>query len=412
MLHPTHRALWLWVLAPIALLAASPTAASPWPSGSEIEISIDDATSDLSGATWNPLSQSLWVIRQNRDVWEFQYNAGSGSFELFQMLGLPSGIGSDIEACAQVDHGTADELYTLAENQGRIARVVELDTAPVVQQTWNLEVTNNGHALPPETLGAGAEGLEFVPDADLLAAGFRFPDGSAFSGSTKGMGGLMFVGHQIDGRLHVFDLNPDTSNDFVNHGSFLTGASEIAGLHFDRTSALMYLWHSPSGVNSLEISTLSSNALQGTLDTLELYDSAMPTGNLEGIAVVSRTSCGEFGSLDTERALFLTRDGGSPNLVYFDEHPCDCTGAENEMEFDVCASMGHLSGGCVCLDKDLDGDVDCDDFHPAISSQCVAQVPSLSLAGRVIAALLLLLGSAPFLSSSRRGRESATRGSL
>ena len=96
-----------------------------------------------------------------------------------------------------------------------------------------------------------------MPDAALLAAGFRFPDGSAFGGSTKGMGGLLFVGHQIEGRLHVFDVNPGVSDDFINHGSFLTSAGEIAGLHFDRTSALMFVWHNPSNVNSLEVSTLS-----------------------------------------------------------------------------------------------------------------------------------------------------------
>ena len=91
------------------------------------------------------------MIRQNRQVWEFLYDEDFGSFELFQTRVLPSGIGSDIEACTQVDHAIADELYTLAENQGRIARVVDIDTAPVVQQVWNLEVSNNGHALPPET---------------------------------------------------------------------------------------------------------------------------------------------------------------------------------------------------------------------------------------------------------------------
>jgi hypothetical protein len=214
----------------------------------------------------------------------------------------------------------------------------------------------------------------------------------------------MFVGHQINGRLHVFDLNPDVSNDFVNHGSFLTSTSEIAGLHFDRTSAQMYLWHSPGGVNSLEVSTLASDTLLGTLDTLELYDSAMPAGNLEGIAVVSRSSCGELGALDAERSLFLTRDGGSPNLVYFDQHPCDCTGAENESEFDACAASGDLSGGCICLDQDQDGDVDCDDFDPPIASQCVPQVPSLSLWGRAIAALFLLLGAVPLSTPSLRSR--------
>ncbi len=306
------------------LLDTSIASAFPWPGGSETSIPISGAAADLSGATWNPVSESLWVVRQNKQVWEYGYNTGTGSFELLRTLVLPSGIGigGDIEACAQVDHSAANELYTLSENKGRIARVVDIGGTTAVHASWNLEVTNNGYALPPETGLDGAEGLEFVPDANLLAAGFRFPDGSSFTGSTKGMGGLMFVGHQIEGRLHVFDVNPETSNDFVNHGSFLTSADEIAGLHFDRTSGEMFIWHNPSSVNSLEVSTLSSNTSVGTIDILWLYDSVMPTGNLEGIAVVDPASCGEFGALESERLLFLTRDSAAPNLVYFAEFPC------------------------------------------------------------------------------------------
>jgi hypothetical protein len=307
------------------LLDASLAVAVPWPGGSETEIPITGATIDLSGATWNPVSQSLWVVKQTRQLWEYGYDLDTGSFVLLRTMVLPGGIGigGDIEACAQVDHSAADEIYLLSETQGRIARVADISGTPTVLAAWNLEVTNNGHALPPETpAGIGAEGLEFAPDAQLLAAGFRFPDGSAFTGSTKGMGGLMFVGHQFEGRLHVFDLNPVASDDFINHGSFLTSADETAGLHFDRTSGKMFVWHNPSDVNSLEISMLSSNASVGKIDTLKLFDSAMPSGNIEGIAVVDQAECSQFGAAEFDRLLFLTRDAQSPNLVYFAEFPC------------------------------------------------------------------------------------------
>lgn len=376
------------------LLLTAPAGAAPWPGGTEAAIAITGASNDLSGATWNPVSQSLWVVRQNRTAWEYEYDPSAAGFQLIQTLVLPTAIGSDIEACAQVDHAATDQLYTLDEDNGRIARVVDIGGTPAVDRVWNLLVTNNGNALPPETGGAGPEGLEFVPDADLLAAGFRLPDGTPYTGSTLGMEGLMFVGHQIDGRLHVFDINPDASEDFVNHGSFLTAANEIAGLHYDRSSKLMQIWHNPASGNSLEVSTLSSDASLGTIDTLTLYDSAMPTGNLEGIATVGRASCGEFGAANSDRVLFLTRDGGSPNLVYFANFPCDCTGAENETEFDACTATGDLRGGCACLDADLDGDVDCDDFDPPISGQCqAAPVPTLGRPGLLYIALLILIGS-------------------
>jgi hypothetical protein len=390
-----HRSKLLpFVSSALCLSAAAFASAAPWPGGPETSIPISGASTDLSGATWNPHSQSLWIVRQSGQVWEYAYDAGAPGYVLVRTVVLPIGIGTDIESCAQVDRAAVDELYTLAEDHGRIARVSDVDGTPTVTRVWNLQVTNNGNALPAESLaGLGAEALEFVPDAQLLAAGFRFPNGSAFSGSTKGMGGLMFVGHQIDGRLHVFDLNPATSNDFVNHGSFLTGANEIAGLAYDRASGQMLIWHNPNNVNSLEVSKLSSNGTVGRLDTLALFDAAMPPGNLEGIAVVERSSCGELGADDASRALFFTRDSESPNLVFFDGLPCDCTGAENAAEFDACAARGDLGGGCICLDQDQDGDVDCDDFEPEISSQCVSTpVPALGGLARVgIVALLLLV---------------------
>ena len=158
--------------------------ANPWPGGSETAIPISGASSDLSGATWNPESQSIWVARQNRQVWEYAYDSGMQGFALLHTVILPSAVGADIEAIAQVDHSVTDELYTLDEDTGRIALTVDVKGTPTVQRVWNLGVTNNGHALPPETSGSGPEGLEFVPDANLLNAGFRFPDGSAFAGST------------------------------------------------------------------------------------------------------------------------------------------------------------------------------------------------------------------------------------
>jgi hypothetical protein len=105
---------------------------------------------------------------------------------------------------------------------------------------------------------------------------------------------------------------------------------------------------------------------------------------------VGRRFCGEFGSANAARALFLTRDGGSSKFIYFDAFPCDCTDSNNETEFDACVDRGDLGGGCVCLDVDLDGDVDCNDFDPPISQQCSEPVPMLS-GWRSVAAIALLL---------------------
>ncbi len=389
----------------LLLLSPAPADAVPWPGGSGTSIAVSGGESDLSGAVFNAEDETLWVLRQNRVVWQYEYDSGASTYALVQTLTLPAGIGSDIEAIAIVDPSSTDELYTLSENEGRLARTVGIGTAPAVLHTWGFEALNNGHSLPGESSGLGAEALAFVPDAFLLAAGFRFPNGAAFSGSTFGMGGLIFVGHQIDGRLHVFDVNPDVDDDFVNHGSFLSAASEIAGLEFDRIGGLMYIWHNTGG-NSLELSTLSSDGLVGTLDVESLYDSSMPAGNLEGLAIVTLDQCGLLGSADSERTVFLTRDGGSPNLIAYDEYPCDCTGALTQERFESCVSVGGLAAGCVCLDSDVDGDVDCDDVDPGLSPLCsTTAVPSFGRFGQWMLGLWVLL----FGASASRPQRPSTR---
>ncbi|MCP4759955.1 MAG: hypothetical protein GY876_10920 [Planctomycetes bacterium] len=308
-------------------ILTSLASATPWPAGPEIAIDIDDASNNLSGATWNPVTETLWVVRQNGQLWEFAYDEIAGSFELERFVSLPSGVGSDIEACMQVDQLATNELYALDENTGIVSRAIDLGGSPSVLRSWDLSAPNNGHTMPDEQGGAGPEAIEFATDSALLAAGFRLPDGSGFTGSTKGMGGLIFVGHQIDGRLHVFDVNPDVSNDFINYGSFLTSATEIAGLHFDRASGLMYIWHNPSNINSLEVTTLSSDTTAGVIDSVAVYDSDMPEGNTEGIALTGQGACGDHGADPEAQVLFLTRDGGTPNLGSFNSYPCSSSGA-------------------------------------------------------------------------------------
>jgi hypothetical protein len=222
---------------------------------------------------------------------------------------------------------SADELYTLSETQGRLARVTGLNDSAIVAQVWNFNEQNNGYALPPETpTGDGAEGVTFVPDAWLHASGFRYPDGSTFLGSTRGMHGLIFVAHQVAGRVFVFDVNPDVSEDFINHGSFLTSSTESCGLAFDRSVGQLYIWHNPTdSKNSLEVSRLTSNAAVGVLDRYEVQDSRTPIGNFEDIAIVPWDACGSLASGPQCRTLFLVQDGGTPNLVAYQGYICSGT---------------------------------------------------------------------------------------
>ena len=85
----------------------------------------------------------------------------------------------------------------------------------------------------------------------------------------------------------------------------------------------MYIWHNAPNANSLQISKLSSDDSVGTIDTIELYDSGMPVGNLEGIAVVEPAVCSDLEALDSGRRIVFTRDSEAPNLVYFADFSCN-----------------------------------------------------------------------------------------
>ncbi len=316
------RTHWLLFLS-LAFFRTGDVTASPWLGGIGVAIPIPGGEINLSGASWNAETGTLWLIRQNRTVWEVGFEPGPDTFKVLRTLVLPNATGGDLESCTQVDF-SADELYTLSESQGRLARSVDLSDTARVSHVWNLEQPNNGRSLPPETVaGDGAEGLAFVPDRSLYVTGFRYPDGSSFLGSTRGMHGLIFVAHQVGGRIHVFDVNPDSSEDFINHGSFLTSANETCGLAFDRSIGLLYIWHNPSdSKNSLEVSRLTSNTSLGVLDRYEVQDSGMPKGNFEDIAIVPWDFCGSFGSGPQQRTLFLVQDGALPNLIAFPSYSC------------------------------------------------------------------------------------------
>ena len=328
------------VVFPVVLLGRSQVAsAEAWPSGSRHEISITGADDNLSGASWNSQLHRLWVVRSKAAsesghspdgvAWQFEYDAKTGVFVGGnEPIYLPSSAGTDIEACTQVALNNESQLYVMAENQGRIVQFNDLGSEDVTYKYWDLEEQNNGHAMPPENNeGLGAEGLEFVTDEALLAAEFRFPNGDPFTGSQKGMGGLMFVGHQLNGQLWVFDVNPNITDDFVNYGSFNTSADEIAGLHFDRASGLFYIWHNPGSSfwNTLEVTRMTSSTV-GTVDSLVIFDTEVPDGNLEGIAIVGQDLCGAYSADEGERLFFFSHDDpgfdGGPPLFYFKHFSC------------------------------------------------------------------------------------------
>ena len=167
----------------ILLLAAAPTwalAADPWPaeaaSGAVNLTSIEgpepnDFHVDLSGAFWNSKAKRLWVCRNGGTTgskfWALVPGAG-GSLQIEYRAGLRgewTGFG-DLEDITQVDLD-ADVLYLIAEGEEHVKSYdVSIFGTAVLLRDWNVRphLPLNG--------GLGAEGITFVPDRFLAAAGF------------------------------------------------------------------------------------------------------------------------------------------------------------------------------------------------------------------------------------------------
>ena len=86
-------------------------------------------------------------------------------------------------------------------------------------------------------------------------------------------------------------------------GTYDTARQETSGLHFDRDTERLYVWH--GNTNDLEVARLSSadvGLVNRKLDTEYVFDYPLG-GNVEGVAVLGLNDCGPAG-----RPLFLVQD--------------------------------------------------------------------------------------------------------
>ena len=317
------------------------------------------------------------------DTWAWgSKDNGTGAFPYpaFEPEGQDYG---DWEACAQLDPENVDELYVLSENASAIIRLQNLRSSGGERNycVWQLSKDDiyGTPGMPKEIKedngpfgkGTGAEGLEFLSNGnqtlekrevrgvlDGRLEGYEtnlylktflpndrgidqeqerawvqhnFADGDTAEAQ---LGQLAFVGHQMEGRLYVFEINPAVeaggSGEFINHGYFKTRANEICGLHWDAEGDDLYIWHGQelanpkqSGQrNSLEVWHLGRGPLthpwgwKRTFEEMAFYDENVPGNkpdggctNYESIALVGHN--GTFGSGPHQRTMFLIKDDES-----------------------------------------------------------------------------------------------------
>lgn len=267
-------------------LAGVARAAEPWPGEAWRDAVVltgldDDFRNNLSGAHWNEATRTLWVCLNGPGRFWALVPDGRGGFAVARSSGRVGEFEApgDLEGITQADPGD-DTVYVMVEGADRIRRYdVSVLGAPELINEFDI-----GPYVPAYNGSAGSEGIAFVPDAALAARGFVDGAGRPYT-SRNGMGGLMFVAHQRDGAIYVFDLDPtDNGVDFV--GRYLTARGESSGLEFDRSTNHLYVWHNTGG-NTLEITDLGSSAASGgarRFDTVREIE-APKGGNLEGFAL-------------------------------------------------------------------------------------------------------------------------------
>jgi len=346
---------WLWI---VTILASEPIfAASPWPaetSGAALKLTGLDAefTSDMSGAYWNSASNMFWVCCNNPGTFWALRQDPDGNWQIAtNAAGIQArwAAGGDLEGICQVNDSVP--AMVLLDEDGWI-RQYDIANCGVVNQTraWDIR------AYCPEVSGNGPEAITFVPNDWLRSESFRDNSGAVRS-SSNGMGGLMFVGSQIGGYVHVFDLNTNAST-FTYCGSNQTSQAETADLAFDRVTGKLYIWHN-IGPNYLEVAELNST-LNGSIRRFRtLIEYIGPrAGNIEGFALVSTSETNDW--------CMMTDDGnenGEGVTLYRQFRPiedADNDGLTDDWELRYFGSTATTDG---LPDFDGDGKSDLEEFR-------------------------------------------------
>jgi hypothetical protein len=364
----------LWVA---TILASDPIfAASPWPaetSGAALKLTGLDAefTSDMSGAYWNAASRTFWVCCNNPGTfWALQQDPAGNWQIATNAVGIQArwSAGGDLEGICQANDSTPT-VYLLDED-GWIRQYNTASYGVVnLTRSWDIR------ASCPEVNGDGPEAITFVPDDWLRRENFRDNSG-VLRTSSNGMGGLMFVGSQIGGYVHVFDLDTNAST-YTYCGSNQTSRAETADLAFDRATGKLYIWHN-TGANFLEVAELNSTPNGGVRRFRTLIEYAGPrTGNLEGFALVSTPETNDW--------CMMTDDGnenGEGVTLFRQFRPSEDTdndGLTDDWELRYFGSTAITDGHA---DADGDGRSDLDEFRSGtnpIDALSQFRIRSLSL---------------------------------
>mgnify|MGYP000913345406 CR=1 FL=1 len=289
---------FIWVLSLIVFKVQAQQAwpAASWNAASNITSVMDAAGIDeLSGLHWNPNNNRLYAVQNNGRVRVLQYNPTANTFAQLGSKTLSGGP----EGITQANL-SANEFYVIDENNYEIQKYTHNSSFSTVNQSRHWSLLSAPSPMQ-DTGNTGPEGICFVPDSYLTAAGFTSSETGQLYTSTKGAGGLFFVAHQDGGYIWVFDLNPNVNNDFAFVGKYQTNRQESCDLAFDRSTGLLYILHNIDD-NYLEVTDMTLAAAPGSAAVFHsVAEYFIPTAgdgneNFEGFALMPKCNSTVTGS--------------------------------------------------------------------------------------------------------------------
>lgn len=254
----------------------------------------------LSGVHFNPVKNQLFLVQDIGRLRVIQLNNQTGN----HLQLTDRNLGGDLEGITQINDED-NEFWVINENDYRIERFqynANFSTVTLVR-SWDLLLPQSGMSASND---GGPEGICFVPDSFLTQSGFVSSVSGAAYTSQKGMGGLIFIAHQVLGQIWVFDINQNVNNDYVLVGKYNTKRLESCGLSFDRSTGLLYILHNIDN-NYLEVCDLSVAQVgqEYKLNSVQEFNVSIPTNggkNIEGVALQPKCN-------DTQNpTLWLVRD--------------------------------------------------------------------------------------------------------
>jgi len=198
-----------WLLSAGAPLAAQLAA---WPAGAGTEIGHAGQPGGLpagfesSGAVWHPGRNRLLVVSDNGLLAELPTSGGATT--TWPLAG-------DLEAVTLADPASSLVYVGVEQPDG----VVEFDLATGLP-------TGNAWNLTPWMTAPGNDGLEALTWVD----------------------GVFVAGQQLDGRLFRFVLGPGGSVQFLGSQLSHLGRTDLADLHYDACSGVLYAIHDQANV--------------------------------------------------------------------------------------------------------------------------------------------------------------------